>query len=49
MEEEGLVEVRQCPEMKELDKADGNGIPWPYIYLGFLIFKATIDEIGLIH
>ena len=49
MSEEDVVEVRQCPTITELDEADGKNIPWPYIYLGFLIFKATIAEIGLIH
>ena len=50
MTEEDIEEaVQQCPELTELDKADGNSIPWPYIYLGFMLFKVAVDEIGLFH
>ena len=46
MEESTTLE-NACPVSKELDPKNGNGIPWLYIYLGFLLFKTIIEEIGL--
>ena len=44
-----IAPVQTCPVEVEFDSEDGNGIPWYYIYLGFLTLKAVIQEIGLIH
>ena len=44
-----IEEIRTCPDSQDLDSENGNGIPWLYIYLGFLLFKAVVDEIGLCH
>lgn len=48
-EESATVEVIECPPEVEFVPEDGNGIPWLYIYLGFLTLKAVAQEIGLVH
>ena len=43
-----MTETAICPVVEELEAEDGNGIPWLYIYIGFLFVKNLVYEIGLI-
>ena len=36
-------------EGEDLNIKESSGFPWLYMFIGFLVFKSIIYEIGLLH